>query len=74
MEYTLSDKMNAIFNSGESIRFQNVVKKKDGEWYSRIIWEHVQLPGGQHIRGCEWWRRNLIVTFSLTFEPVCKST
>ena len=51
----LNEKMNAIFNSGESIRFQNVVRRKDGEWNSRIVWEHVQLPGGQHIKGCDWW-------------------
>ena len=55
MEYTLSEKMNSIFNSGESIKFQNVVRRKEGEWYSRIIWEHVQLPGDQHIRSCDWW-------------------
>ena len=51
----LNEKMNAIFNSGKSIRFQNVVRRKDGEWHSRIVWEHVQLPGGQHIKGCDWW-------------------
>lgn len=51
---TLGEKMNAIFNSGKSIRFQNVVKRKDGEWYSRIIWEHVQLPGNQRIKSCDW--------------------
>lgn len=52
---TLSEKMNAIFNSGKSIRFQNVIKRKDGEWYSRIIWEQVQMPGGQHVKSCDWW-------------------
>lgn len=51
----LNEKMNAIFNSGKSIRFQNVVRRKDGEWYSRIVWEEVQLPGGQHIKSCDWW-------------------
>jgi hypothetical protein len=55
MENTLEEKMNAIFNSGKSIRFQNVIKRKDGEWYSRVIWEQVQLPGGQNIKSCDWW-------------------
>ena len=51
----LGETLNAIFKSGKSIRFQNVVKRKDGEWYTRIIWEEVQLPRGQHIRSCDWW-------------------
>jgi hypothetical protein len=51
----LNEKMNTIFNFGKSIRFQNVVRRKDGEWYSRIVWEHVQLPGGQNIKSCGWW-------------------
>jgi hypothetical protein len=55
MENTLEEKMNAIFNSGKSIRFQNVIKRKDGEWYSRVIWEQVQLPGDQKIKSCDWW-------------------
>jgi hypothetical protein len=54
-EITLEEKMNAVFNSGKSIRFQNQVKRKDGEWYSRIIWEHVQLPGNRAIKSCDWW-------------------
>lgn len=54
-EFTLTDKMNNIFNSGMSIRFQNVVRRKDGEWYSRVIWEHVGLPGNQIINSCNWW-------------------
>jgi len=53
--YTLSDKITAIFNSGKSIRFQNTVKRKDGEWYSRIVWEEVQLPGNKTIKSCEWF-------------------
>jgi len=55
MENTLEEKMNAIFNSGKSIRFQNVIKRKDGEWYSRVIWEQVQLPEDQKIKSCDWW-------------------
>lgn len=51
----LSDKMNAIFNSGHSIRFQNVIRRKDGEWYSRIIWEHVRLPDHSIFKKCEWF-------------------
>jgi hypothetical protein len=54
-EYTLSEKMNAIFKSGKSIRFQNVVKRKDGEWYGRIIWEEVELPGNRVLHSCDWW-------------------
>ncbi len=54
-EFTLEEKMNAVFNSGKSIRFQNQVKRKDGEWYSRIIWEHVQLPNNRAIKSCDWW-------------------
>lgn len=52
---TLGDKMNTIFKSGKSIRFQNQVRRKDGEWYSRIIWEHTQLPSNSVIKSCEWF-------------------
>ena len=52
----LGKKFNAIFSSGKSIRFQNVAKRKDGEWYSRIVWEEVQLPSGERIHSClDWW-------------------
>lgn len=54
-EFTLSDKMKAIFKSGKSIRFQNTVRRKYGEWYSRIIWEEVQLPTNKIINSCEWF-------------------
>ena len=53
--YTLSDKLKAIFNSGKSIRFQNTVKRKDGEWHSRIVWEEVELPSNRTIKSCEWF-------------------
>ena len=33
-EITLTEKINAVFNSGESIRLQNQIKRKDGEWNS----------------------------------------
>ena len=51
----LSDTLNAIFNSGHSIRFQNVVRRKEGEWYNRIIWEHVQEPSHSVIKTCDWF-------------------
>ncbi len=51
----LSDTLNAIFNSGHSIRFQNVVRRKDGEWYNQIIWEHVQQPTHSVIKRCDWF-------------------
>jgi hypothetical protein len=54
-DFTLSDKLNAIFNSGKSIRFQNTVKRKDGDWHSRIIWEEVELPSNRTIETCEWF-------------------
>jgi len=54
-EHTLEEKLTAIFNSGYSIVFQNTVKRKDGEWHSRIIWKHVGLPGNRHIKDCDWW-------------------
>ena len=34
----LSEKIDRVFSSGKSIIFQNEVRKKDGEWYSRIRW------------------------------------
>jgi hypothetical protein len=51
----LSETLNAIFNSGHSIRFQNVVRRKEGEWYSQIIWEHLQQPGNSVIKSCDWF-------------------
>jgi hypothetical protein len=51
----LSEKMNVIFSSGKSIRFQNEVRRKDGEWYSRITWEEVELPGDRPIKSCDWF-------------------
>ncbi len=54
-EITLTEKINAVFNSGESIRFQNQIKRKDGEWYSRIIWEHIESPSNRTIKSCNWW-------------------
>ena len=54
-EITLSQKMNAIFNSSMSVVFQNEIRRKDGEWYTRITWTHVGLPGNNVIKTCEWW-------------------
>ena len=50
----LKEKFNLIFNSGRSFIFQNVIKRTDGEWVGRIIWEEVQLPGNRVISTCEW--------------------
>ena len=54
-EITLSQKMNAIFNSSISVVFQNNLRRKDGEWDTRITWTHVGLPGNYVIKSCEWW-------------------
>lgn len=51
----LSGKFRKIFESGYSIIFQNEIKRKDGEWYSRIVWKHIQLPNNQIIKQCEWF-------------------
>lgn len=51
----IREKLNKIFQSGYSISFQNEVRRKDGEWYSRIIWKHLQLPGHRIIKECEWF-------------------
>ena len=53
--YSLSEKMTAIFNSGKSIMFQNEIRRKDGEWYSRITWKHVILPTNKVINKCQWF-------------------
>lgn len=50
----LKEKLNLVFNSGRSFIIQNVVKRIDGEWEERIIWEEVQLPGNRVISSCEW--------------------
>jgi hypothetical protein len=52
---SLSEKIQQVFDSGHSFSFQNEVKRSDGEWYSRIIWRHLQLPGNQLIEECEWF-------------------
>jgi hypothetical protein len=55
MEFTLAEKISAIFNSGHSISFQNEVRRKDGEWYSRITWKHIQQPNGSVIKQSTWF-------------------
>ncbi len=50
----LSEKVKQVFEFGHSIIFQNVVKRIDGEWESRITWAHVGLPGNRFIKGCDW--------------------
>lgn len=51
----LKKKLSKVFKSGYSIKFQNVVRRKDGEWHNRIIWEHIQLPNSIIIGGSEWF-------------------
>lgn len=51
----LKKKMDKIFDSGYLISFQNEVKRKDGEWHSRIVWKHLQPPMNQIIEDCEWF-------------------
>ena len=55
MESTLGEKISAIFKSGKSISFQNEVRRKDGEWYSRITWKHIQQPNGSVIKQSTWF-------------------
>jgi hypothetical protein len=49
------EKLTKIFSSEHSFIIQNEVRRKDGEWYSRITWIHVQLPGNQIIKQCRWF-------------------
>ena len=51
----MKEKLTQIFESGYSFIIQNEVKRKGGEWYSRITWKHVQSPGNQFIKQCEWF-------------------
>ena len=60
MKFTLEEKMSAIFNSGKSISFQNQVRRKDGEWYNRITWKHIQQPDGTVIKQSTWFGFNTI--------------
>ena len=55
MESTLGEKISTIFKSGKSISFQNEVRRKDGEWYSRITWKHIQQPNGSVIKQSTWF-------------------
>lgn len=54
----LKEKLSKVFESGYSISFQNDVRRKDGEWHSRIVWKHIQLPNGRVIKQCEWFGFN----------------
>lgn len=54
IEVSLQRKLEILFSSGHSIQIQNTVKRVEGEWESRIIWEHVQLPGDNVIKTCKW--------------------
>ena len=52
-EITLDDKLNAVFNSGKLIRFQNVSRLKESEFFNRIIWE--EYEGEPTMVPCKWW-------------------
>jgi len=51
----LSEKIDRVFSSGKSIIFQNEIRRKDSEWYSRIRWTHVRYPFNQIIAECKWF-------------------
>ena len=51
---TVAEKFNRVFESGHSISFQNTIRRMEGEWESRIIWKHHQLPGTAIITECRW--------------------
>jgi hypothetical protein len=50
----MKNKFEKLFNSGYSIILQNVIKRINGEWESRIIWKHAQLPTNSYIGECRW--------------------
>ena len=50
----LKEKFDVVFNSGLSFNIQNAVKRIDGEWYMKIIWEHIQLPLKQVLNTSIW--------------------
>jgi hypothetical protein len=52
---TTKEKLTAIFESGHSFIIQNQVRRQDGEWHTRIVWQHVQLPSNQTIKSCDWF-------------------
>jgi len=51
---SLEQKITSVFDSGYHIRFENVVKRMDGDWHQRIIWTHVQNPSSGYVDSCEW--------------------
>jgi hypothetical protein len=38
MEFTLEDKMKAIFNSGDSVKIEKVLRTKDGDKHFKYMW------------------------------------
>jgi hypothetical protein len=39
MEFTLEEKMRAIFNSGNVVKIEKVVRTKSGETYYKYVWD-----------------------------------
>jgi hypothetical protein len=39
MEFTLDEKMRAIFNSGNVVKIEKVIRTKSGETYYKYIWD-----------------------------------
>lgn len=48
---TLKQKMNAIFSAPHAITIRTTVQRRNGEWYKRVLWEHVQLPSRDRVAG-----------------------
>lgn len=51
----LKEKMTKVFTSGYTISFNNEPRRKDGEWYNRIVWKHIELPANRVVRQCDWF-------------------
>jgi hypothetical protein len=39
MEFTLEEKMRAIFNSGNIVKIEKVMRTKSGETYYKYVWD-----------------------------------
>lgn len=48
---TFEEKIRFIFDCPYAIKLGSHVMRSDGEWYTGYEWEHVQLPGGQRLKG-----------------------
>lgn len=49
----LNEKLNYIFHNA-NIEIKSTIKRIDGGYESRIIWEHVELPLKRVIKSCDW--------------------